>query len=314
VRAGGGLWIVLGDQTDPVEFNSVYYSAGEGLCALPLTTPIGDEEETETYATVYPPSANHPATRLLADTERLDVDKVHIYRRHRFQPVGDPGEVSVLLKTLAGEALAVERTFGRGRVIVQAFPLRAGWSNLPACQSFVVLAHEWLWYLAEPTAVRWNLEPGETFSVSFSGEVFQQRGTVATPRGAEVEVTGEARGERWFYTYAGTALPGDYALRLADDSGRETAYPFTVTRDPEESNLAPLEEAESSALSTAGGLVFTDDPLAMERVEEKAPPTEPLWPWVLLLILFMMASEVFLAGRITGKRNPRRGKVEEAAG
>jgi hypothetical protein len=189
-------------------------------------------------------------------------------------------------------------------VVVQSFPLRAGWSNLPALQSFVVLVHEWLWYLVEPTAVRWNLDSGEVFEVTFAADSFQETGTVTMPDGKETAVAGRPRGEEVVFTFPRTAEAGDYRITLKTPSGESHSYPFTVRRDPEESYLAPLGEPEMAALSTASGLNFTPDGLAMEKIEAETPPTEPFWPWLLLLILIVMAAEVFLAGRITRKRNP----------
>ena len=45
----------------------------------------------------------------------------------------------------------------RSTRIVQAVPLGLAWSNLPLCHSFVVMVHEWLWYLTEPSLAKRNL-------------------------------------------------------------------------------------------------------------------------------------------------------------
>ena len=74
-------------------------------------------------------------SRRVADTERLDIERVRIYRRHRFSREDDIRDVSVVLRTAQGSPLAVEKTFDRGRVIVQTVPLGVQWSNLPLCQA-----------------------------------------------------------------------------------------------------------------------------------------------------------------------------------
>jgi len=84
VRSGGGLWIVLGSQTDRNFFNSNFYKAGSGLSPLPVGEPTGNIDDRETFVQVNPPSLEHPATTLLADTERLDIHRVRVYRRFMF--------------------------------------------------------------------------------------------------------------------------------------------------------------------------------------------------------------------------------------
>ena len=160
VNSGGGLWIALGEQTDVAAFNQAFFEQNAGLSPLPLREPAGDADDHDKAIALVPPSADHPATALLADTHRLDIDRVRIYRRHQFD--ADTGSsVTVLLRAEGGAPVAVERDLGRGRVIVMAIPLGLAWSNLPLSHSYVVMVHEWLWYLTEPGLVKRNLQAGE---------------------------------------------------------------------------------------------------------------------------------------------------------
>ncbi len=80
----------------------------------------------------------------------------------------------MLLRSGRGQVLAAGKYLGRGRVIVQCLPVGLSWSNLPLCQVYVPLVHEWLWYLSEPAVAQRNLQPGETaglFSASDSGRI-----------------------------------------------------------------------------------------------------------------------------------------------
>jgi hypothetical protein len=302
VQKGGGIWVTLGDQTDPVYFNESLFADGTGLCPLPLQDATGDETDREQFVSLRPPSPNHPATELLADVERLDIHRTHVYRRYRFlQRHGDEA-VSILLTTETGEPLAVENVVGRGRVIVQAVPLGADWTNLPACQSFVVMVHEWLWYLIEPSATQWNLNVGETLALSVPTEAFGPQATVTTPRGSSTGIEAEARENEWSYSFAQTFFPGDYILTLKEKNGRNREFPFYVQRDVDESDLTPLNEDEVELLSTVAGVSFVDDPLAKTRASEVAPPSEPLWPWLLILLLIIMIMELILAARLTRRR------------
>src|SRR5207253_8618256 len=103
--------------------------------------------------------------------QRLDLDRVHVFRRHQFKLDTSRNDVAVLLST-SGDALplAVERSLGRGRVVMLGVPFDLAWSNLPACQTFVVMANEWLWYLVDPAMTPRNLRAGEAFVWSDPGD------------------------------------------------------------------------------------------------------------------------------------------------
>jgi len=305
VEAGGGLWIVLGDGTDPDRFNKTLHAVDAGLSPLSLDEPVGDPNDREHFAVIHPPTEYHRATALLADTERLDLDRARVYRRHCFsEEVGLKG-VSVLLRTGRGAPLVIECKLGKGRVIVQAIPLAVDWSNLPTCQAFVVMVHEWLWYLGEPLATKWNLNVGERFSLSLSGASVPDAGVVTTPGGEEVEIAAEDFDERRVFSYSGTLRPGAYRLVLTGRNGREKAFPFVVERDPEESNLAPLSDAERETLTLAGGLQFVSDALTRGVARKGPAGAEPLWPVILCALLLLMVAELLLGRHLNRRRLAR---------
>jgi hypothetical protein len=113
VNSGGGLWIALGDQTDVEAFNQLFFDECRPF-ARAIIGADGDTSDRETFTAVVPPAADHPATALLADIQRLDIDRVRVYRRHQFEPdLGAPA--SVLLRAEGGAPLAEEKNLGRGR-------------------------------------------------------------------------------------------------------------------------------------------------------------------------------------------------------
>jgi len=303
VRSGGGLWIALGGSADPGRFNAAFFDAGQSLSPLALDTSVGDADDREHFEPLKLPMDNHPATRLLADTQRLDIDHVKLYRRHRFAPPGAGQKPSVLLSTRDGSPVAVEKLYGRGRVIVQAVPLGVRWSNLPSCQAFVVLVNEWLAYLTEPTMTRWNLNVGEPLNVSLPADHFGQVADLITPAGDTLHVRAEVRDHQHVFHDARTLWPGLYALSVEDRQGERRRFPLQVQRDAEESDLTPLSEADTQTLASAGGLHFVSDPLAGSNVGRRFVHREPVWTWVLAGLLALLLIESLLAGRLTRRRN-----------
>ena len=300
VAAGGGLWIILGQHTDRTFFNDVM--AKRELSPLRVAEPVGDLRDEEHFEDLRPPAEQHPATMLLADTERLDIDRIQVRRRHPFEPSEDMDEVSILLSTLDGEPLVVEQVLEKGRIIVQGVPMNLRWSNWPVSLSFVVMVHEWLWYLAEPGMPRWNIEPGETMIVATDAPVGSVE--VLTPRGVKTTASGEASGKRSVYRFADTRVPGTYLMEISRSDAEVDVVPFHVERNPAESDLGGLSEDDVNVLTASAGLRFDGDPLAMPRRRTtSASPKEPVWAWLLAAILALMLAESLLAGRMTRRRS-----------
>lgn len=290
VGAGGGLWIALGEQTDMAAFNRAFFEQSAGLAAAPLGQPTGDADNHEKFIALTPPSAEHPATALLADTHRLDIDRVRIYRRHQFD-AGNGTALTALLRAEGGAPVAVESDLGRGRVIVLGVPFGVSWSNLPLCHSYVVMVREWLWYLTEPGLVKRNLQAGEALQAA---EPLNSpaNASLETPAGRVTQLFGQEEDGRLVFRYVKTQYPGAYRLTLSDAAHPEQ---FLVGRDPEESNLTPLTREQTAALASAGGMEFGGDPLFQPHAQKVAAPPKPLAMWLLAALVALMAIELAAA-------------------
>lgn len=108
-----------------------------------------DQAGEQRLTRIDPYRSDHPATRQLTDDQQLDLADALIRRRFRFDMAEEQDSLSVLLSLNDGSPFAVERFFGRGRVIVQAAPLRLQWTDLARTQSFVVMVRDWIDYLAQ---------------------------------------------------------------------------------------------------------------------------------------------------------------------
>lgn len=307
-RTGGGLWIILGAQTDPTSFNAKLDHRQHNLSPYALGQPRGEPGVRRDAERVQPPAANHPATRLLADLQRMDLDAWRIYARHRFDPRQGDGQPTVLLRVADGSPLIIEHQIGHGRAIAQALPFDTRWSNLPLCQSYVVMVHEWLWYLGLPRQTRWNLEPGQTFALTLPAEQVAEPPVVTTPGGREVVATIEQHPTRCMVRFADTDRPGPYALRTISDNGAIREDAFHVRSDPRESDLTALPPAQQERLTEACGLRFTGDgldppdPLHTESLTG-ARPAEPIWIPLLIALLVVLIAESILGAALTRWRS-----------
>jgi len=306
VTRGGGLWLIPGPDGDVASFNANFCARGGGLSPVTLDPPVGSLHDPGACRRVHPPSEAHPATRLLADTSRLDIDRGRICRLFPFRTAGDRAELSVLLATDTGAPLAVEHVMGRGRVIVQAVPMNLSWSNLPLCQAFVVMVQEWLWYLAEPTYTRWNLQLHEGLRAVFEADRFGPAGRVkaevAAPTGRTFPVNGWIEEGRLVWRAAPTFQPGPHTLTVTAADGRRELFPFQVCRDPVESDLTPLNHEQRAWLASVGGWRFMSGPPTWKRGITGEPSCAPLWWFLLAGVLGLWGIEVLLAAYTTKRR------------
>ena len=300
VAGGGGLWVALGRHADREAFNAAWYDEGGGLCPLPLDARFAATEQVDTN--IHPPSGDHPATAQLADTQRLDIDRVRITHHVPFVRPEGKQDVSVLLETGSGRPLAVENYIGRGRVIIQAIPLGVRGSNLAVTKAYVVMVHDWLAYLSQPSATRFNLPPHGQIEFTSGGRLY---GTdvegadarVVDPAGNEsrLDITDGDGGIR--HRFSRTAVPGLYAVCFSRDDETLLRLPFNVARDPEESTLAPLTAVERESLAEAGGIRFCGRADEMDIAPSEIPTEKPIWSALLIALVVLLPLELILATR-----------------
>lgn len=300
VHNGGGLWVALAGGIDRDDFNAAWFDDGAGLSPLPLAELEDRTGQRDGQVSVHPPEGNHPALTHLADTERLDIDTVEISRYFRFDR--DRADASVLLETGTGEPLAIENYVGRGRVIVQAFPLGYGWSNLPRTKAFVVLVHDWLSYLSQPAAARFNVPAGGVLEWRPPADLAGAEAELTTPDGEEIELTALEDEGSQLYRYRQTDVPGAYDLKLTEGRRTVRTVPFRVPRDAAESELTPLSEDEVAMLADAGGVQFVDEIKTAAADLPNVPNEKPMWWPLLWTLLVLLVVELLFSTRSARQR------------
>lgn len=314
VAVGGGLWLTLDGSVDAELFNSVWHDEGEGLVPLAVSELAGSRpdadviERTVEGIAIHPPGEDHPATRNLANTTQLDIDKTRLTRHWMLaKPSELDDAVSVLLASESGEPLVVERYFGRGRVIVQAFPLQLGWSNLPVRKAFVPMVHDWLDYLAAPLEGRHNLIAGTPIvaqppSIEESSTTGDVTATLIPPGGEEIALAARGDLASPVFRYTQTSLPGTYKVLFNEGGEQMAEIVYYTPRSLEESRLEPIGAEELEQLSSSYEL-RTGETFESEIIETSASDRlAPFW-WILLAgLVLLLVVEAVLAHRVSWNR------------
>lgn len=304
VKSGGGLWIVLGDRTVSADFNRQFHRSGGGLVPWPIDEAKGDLIQREQFLTVHPPEDNHPATILLSDTQRLDMDRVKIFQRFPFRPLTANADVPILLQTGSGEALAIESAIGKGRVFTQSLTLSVRWSNLPLTQAFVPLVHEWMWYLIQPTAISRNLLPGEPLQIAMPANEHVREIQIDRPGVPPLIITPSDREDRTIVRNRETLVPGPYEITIRAEGKDEEHQSYQVMRAAEESDLTPLPLAFLKGLEQYPNFrANPTKPLSMPTAGvAKRPQGEPIWATLLMLVIVALLIEIGLVRWMAGRR------------
>ena len=300
-RAGGGIWITLGANTDLKSFNERFYRDGAGLAPLKVTEPVGDAENREKFVAIRTTSETHPATALLSDIRRLDLDKARVFRRYPFD-ISSGRDVSVLLEVQHDDPVVVERKLEQGRVLVQSIPLGVSWSTLPLCQAYVAMLHEWLWYLSEPSLPKRNLAIGEP--ITEPADASAGVAVLRLPNDRSIELQPVAITSGKAFRFEGARLPGEYTLRVPGKAGEATAR-FFVQRNPEESNLAGLTEEDLQRLRSQPGFQIGGRFDAAVAKGAGEAPKHPVEGWLLATLAALLLGEMILAGWMTQRRHLR---------
>ena len=334
VRRGCGVWIMIDSEPDQTLFNANWFQDGESLSPLPLVEnpddlqrddfvdmePDGDENSE---VRIHPPSNRHPATRVLSDQQRIDLDQVTLEQHAFFQPLTIGDEVSVPLRSNRGEPLVIENSIGRGRVLVQSFPISLNATNWPVTNSFVVMVHEWMEYLAGPSARTMNLTIGAPLKWRFD-EREQRPVGLEMPDGTKLNLDEDAKRygvdqAAGVFHFHATRLPGTYVARTSAQSENPMTIPFYIPPSREELLAQPQSDEQRERLKEVGQFDIADSSNELtasaqtfwSQQEETSSVTggQPIWQWIVLALLGLLMLELLLAGRI-GKR---RGAVSESA-
>lgn len=302
VEEGGGLWVVLGEKVTAEQFNSLMYREGTGLSPVSLSERATAKGDTESdLFTVHPPEELHPATTLLGDTERLDIDDVRIKEHWKLAAPESAENTAVLLERGDGSPLAVEQIVGRGHVIVQGVPCDTAWSNLPVCQTFVPLVQEWLWYLSEPNARQFNIDPGSPIVIGSSFVPDRTELSLVTPANEKIELDLDDN-QKADIRFRETTFPGDYvATAIAADKAEHQAT-FAVRRDAHESRLARLTSEQRGSLEEAGGIRFDTDPFLRPEKTQEVVQHQPFWSYLAALVVLLFFAEFIFSHMLTKNR------------
>ena len=295
LTAGGGVLVTLGTKTDGVSFNRELYRDGRGWLPARLIEPVGDANDVAKAPRVAAASLESPFLDSFKSEDPGTLAGSAYFPRHwKVAAAGDAAGQPVAVLTNR-QPLLVEKPFGRGDVILSAVPLDNSWrTNLTDLGDYVRLTHELVYYLAAARGGDANVEARQP--IVFRPRDGERPGpvTVQPPDGPARRVAVA----EWPFTYDDTKDTGVY--RVTTDTGR-VQY-FVVQPDAGESQLKGLSDDDRIALRR---LIPTweakKNPGEIISFTGDAEPQMEFWWLLWLLVIVVLAGEVWMTRRIAGQ-------------
>ena len=296
VYSGGGLIVTAGNLVQSNNYNALLYRDGSGI--LPAWLWDSMSTQAMTPQRIIGIELGHPIFRFLRG--RPDpVPTVNI-ARHLPVVLGKP-EARTLMTLGNGEPLLLERTVGRGHVLLLTSSIDADWNSLPLSGFYLPLVQSMVKYLAAAQLPEMNMARGQPIVLSVDGIAEEGKPKITRPDGTEDDMeivpstlSGELRYEK-------TRQTGRYSVDL-NVGGTKRQWTFVVQPATEESNLESYTDAQLQQWRKLLGFEVLDlnaESLAGAVGAERKG--RELWLWLIVAALGLCGVELWFARRCSAE-------------
>ncbi len=292
VADGGGLIFFAGHQVDATRYNTLFYGSDTPLLPVALGEPVQQSEEA-------------PVTLQLADNAHEAVavftggaaDMLTRSRFYRYFSVAEDeaAGADVLLSYDDGRPFLLERSLGRGRVLLFTSTADRDWTDLPTRTAYVPLMHSLVGYAAQLSKAAQRPQvflPGPT-SVRIQGSQEGGSLTILTPDGKEL-LSRFARQEGIIEApVAEYTVPGIYRL----SSSADTDY-LAVNATRAESDFTKLQQADLQARWQPLSVILEEEAALGQQADGTALPGREIAGILLLSLVAVLMVENVCANRL----------------
>jgi hypothetical protein len=317
VQAGGGLAIFLGADADRDFYNELMGGPSRPLGGLLPAEVRGLRETAGGERPLYLAEADlsHPMLQRFKDNLRGALAGINVYRAHAVVP-RDAWVVATLDQQLP---LIVERTYGRGKVILFTTAPEPRSTNLPLRRSFLPLMTQMVSYLAGGGAGDADHNVGEQLMLLRGGWDASQPLYVVRPDGgrvlAAVQVVGaepqaalpaDAVDQPGFYqlespSSAGPQRPASGHTVLAVNTPRRESVPHVIAPAELEKPAGKWRLRVVDATGLTGDAVRGEQGV-LTTLMTSGPAGRGIWDALLWTVLILVLVEPLIANRIRGAR------------
>jgi len=274
VEGGGGLLLSLGDRVTPEDYNRALWNNASPL----LPGPLGQRRRVplDRTVTVDEVEVAHPALEAFEDRRLLDsLRSAKVSSYFEVSPVGG----RALMRLSDGSPLLIEKTLGKGRVLLLTSTADSAWNNLPLKTGYVPLVQSLVTNMAGggSGSIDTGITAGTAKRWSAGAAHAGKRLRVVDPRRGENDVTLEPADGKAAGSFGGNHFAGIYRV-VSPGGGLDVPALYAVNPPAAESRperigadelarkLGPVDHEVLSAGAVADGGSRTDLALALVMV------------------------------------------------
>jgi hypothetical protein len=258
------------------------------------------EADVKEYALVEQVDYTHPVFAPFADAQFADFTRIHCWK-HRTLPTSALGDARILARFDDGDPAIVEKSLGRGRLLVFATGWQPSDSQLALSTKFVPLMNGILEQAESGPMSLPRMQIGDELRLApFRSPGQTKRFAVTKPDGGVVELKDDDQ------LFTETSDPGVYELDTGDGSAR---FAVNVNPDETDTSVMPLEQLESLGVKMMD--INQSDPANIAAAEarerqlkiQELEKQQKLWRWLVIAAIALLFIETWLAGRIASKQS-----------
>ena len=327
---GGGLVLMPGNKVRASRFNEAFYKEGAGLSPLALDAIAGDPT-MNSWSNFEVDQQVHPALRVIFESDNTSLSKVDVFSWWTSvvdeSKIGKSILVPLRLNDQRNSAAMTEKSVGNGRVVAFTIPGDGDWTMWPSSPTYAPVMVDLIDYLVGSVGQSTNIEIGGTISCSVDLSSYESRVSLKDPAGEKIESVARPIGkgddseeksddavsgdegenepvqedsfeedvlENVLYRvqFDNVNRRGFYEVGLKRHTGETNSILYASNIDPREGRLARLPA------SITDGDFFSD---SIKRVsvgdlknDKISGGNTEVWPFVVWLLLIVLASEQFL--------------------
>lgn len=322
VAAGGGLVVFVGDQVDADRYNELLYRNGAGLlpAALGEQVAVAPDRPGVTFALA---EQDHPVLRVFAGEHPPGggfTRGIHFWRYLTLMPPDGSAEPEVVQPAAGGAAATqpagrgpaqvvlrftdetgtpawVERSIGRGRVVLLATACDNEWGDWPVSPSYVVTMLELAQYACRGGTWRESVTVGSPLSWPHRPDKQQGSATIRTPAypveaDATVQAIVSGEGAEPAFVWKRTDRAGVYRLSVSLHGGGTAVTAAAVNVDPVEGDLTRVDRDRLLAMTAPLPAEYVSGPDTAAEQDERAG--RELASFVLVAAAVLLMLELFL--------------------
>ena len=286
VMRGGTVLLAPGTSVKAERFSEAFAP----LSPAPLAAPAVDSVNPRRYEQCLVEAGGAAFLRELEDPRHGNLGAARFYRWFAVDPETLAPDSRALLVLSDGSPLLLERSLGRGRVVLWTAGLGGDWNSMVVHPAFPVWLLRSLQRAAEQQHLPRALQPGEPLLLA----VDAPRARIIGPGGIDEVVESVEAGLRRFIRYDKTARPGQYDVRI-DLASELPGELFDVVAPHSEADLRPADERAETGFAEAAGGSIHHDAESLAAAVGRTTPGAPLAGLLGALLLFALAAEAGLS-------------------